>query len=61
MYNQQTNLPKGMSLAGPCVSPWFGCGAIVDANNAWPLGFLCFTNGKPKIVMCFIKGKNKKA
>jgi len=48
-----------MSLAGPCVSPWFGCGAIVDANNAWPLGFLCFTNGKPKIVMCFVKEKHE--
>lgn len=60
MYNHQTNLPKGMSLAGPW-DPWFGCGAIVDANNAWPLGFLCFKDGKPQIVMFFVKEKNMKA
>jgi hypothetical protein len=48
MYNLETNLPKGMSLAAPCAAPWFGCGAIVDANNAWPLGLLCSSNSKLK-------------
>lgn len=49
-----------MSLADPCVSPWFGCGAIVDANNAWPLGFLCFTDDNQRLVCALLREKNQK-